>query len=208
MLNKHRKNRNKSLPPRILILCEGESEIKYLKGFRGEEENRRRLSAVDVEIYQPSDYSPYGLLLEAKRKIKDAKKVGRPYVETWLVFDKDSHANIPKTFTEAETEGVKIAFSLICFEYWVLLHFERTTHYFANCEDMVRHIEHKGYIKNYSKTNYYNNIKNLIPTAIDNAKWLHKQNEFEIKGGTRVYDLHAYTNFDMLFTRLDQIDIK
>ena len=202
---KYRRSRNILLPPKILILCEGESEIIYLKGFQSEEKHRRKLSRVKVELYQPDDYSPYGLLTEAKKKAREAIKERYAYDQVWIVFDRDGHANIPKTFDEAYDANVKIAFSLICFEYWILLHFEKTRRHFYDCDSLVHYIEDQKYIIDYSKTNYYSKIKDLQEGAIKNALWLHAQNESDLRREIKIYNLPAYTSFNDLFIALQKL---
>jgi hypothetical protein len=151
---------------RILILCEGESEVIYLKGYRVD----KRLSGVNVEIYQPNSFSPLHLLKEAKRKLKEANKDRLPYESVWIVFDKDTHAFIPQTFKEAEQANVKIAFSLISFEQWVLLHFEKSKRHFLTPIELIRYVENK-YLPNYGKTQQFSILKPHINTALSNAEW-------------------------------------
>lgn len=44
-----------------------------------------------------------------------------PNKSVWIVFDKDMHVSIPQTIEEARsfTPPIKIALSVICFEYWI-----------------------------------------------------------------------------------------
>lgn len=205
VMSNSRISRNKDLPKRILILCEGESEIIYLKGFRGEEQNKRKLANVDIEIYQPKNYSPYGLLKEAKKKQKEAKKEKFPYKSVWIVFDRDGHANIPQTFEESKSAELKIAFSLICFEYWILLHFEKTLKSFKNCDEIVSYIKSKKYI-DYQKTNYYSQLSESHKlNALLFSEWMLNQNETDLKRGKKEYELSAYTNFYELINFLNNI---
>ena len=190
---------------RVLILCEGESEQIYINNYRSEEKNKRRLSSVDVEIYQPKNYSPYGLLKEAKRKAKEAKKDKLPYNYIWIIFDKDFHANIPKTFEEAIDFGINIIFSSICFEVWILLHFEKTSKCFKDCEELCSYLSKKKHIE-YSKTNYLKDINKChFEQASDSAKWLRKTTESELKSGKKIYELDCYTNFDILIEFLENL---
>ena len=54
-----------------------------------------------------------GLLAEAKKRIKEAKRDKMPYEKVWIVFDRDGHANIPATFHEKQAVNeIEIAFSL------------------------------------------------------------------------------------------------
>jgi uncharacterized C2H2 Zn-finger protein len=189
-----------SLPKRILILCEGESEQIYLKGIKKETHNKNAL--VEIEMYQPNDFSPLGLFKEAKKKIREANKE-YPYYSIWIVFDKDDHKEINRTFNLAEQNRpiIEIAFSNISFEYWILLHFERTNRYFKNSEDLIRYIDRKHHF-NYSKTmNIFEALKDNISIALSNATWLHQQNAFELMQA-KPYSLNSYTNFDQLYSYL------
>ena len=192
---------------RILVLCEGESEIIYLKGYKSEDANRRRLSRLEIEIYRPTNYSPLGLVNEAKKKIKEAKKDRMPYKCVWIVFDRDAHANIPQAIHDAQAcdPAIEIAFSKICFEYWLLLHFKKTRRLYNNCYQAIKEVE-KTYLPNYSKTlNFYPLIRDRIPTALENAEWLHLQNKSDLESGRNIVDLQAYTSFDKLIKYLNDI---
>ncbi|AYD47946.1 RloB domain-containing protein [Arachidicoccus soli] len=111
-MRQYRQLKNIQQPERILVLCEGESEIIYLNGYKSEDTNRRRLSRLEIEIYQLTNYSPLGLVSEAKKKIKEAKKDKMPYKSVWVVFDKDAQMNIPQAIQEAQTysPSIEVAF--------------------------------------------------------------------------------------------------
>jgi len=204
--NSRKPNYNRVIPTkRVLILCEGQSEQIYINGYKSEEVNKRRLAKVDVEIYQPKDYSPHGLLTEAKKKAKDAKKDKMPYESVWIVFDRDGHANVPQTFEEAPIAKINIAFSSICFETWILLHFEQTSRYFENCDAILSYIKRNDYLA-YEKTNYYKLLtEDKKKTAVANAEWLYKQNKNDIDRGMFLYELNPFTNFDLLIKYLHEI---
>lgn len=204
--NNRKPNYSRVLPSkRVLILCEGQSEQIYINGYKSEDVNKRRLAKVDVEIYQPKDYSPHGLLAEAKRKVKEAKKDKMPYDKVWIIFDRDGHANVPQTFEEARIARINIAFSAVCFEVWILLHFERTSRAFQNCDEVIHFIKHRNYL-DYAKTNFYNQLTSEHKqNAINNADWLHRQNEIDIKRGEFIYKLSPYTDFDRLMKYLHSL---
>jgi len=207
-MTKYRQPKNLIQPDRILVLCEGESEIIYLKGYRSEDGNRRRLARLEIEIYQPTNYSPLGLVKEAKKKMQAAKKDRMPYKAVWIVFDRDAHENIPQALSEAKTTEppLQIAFSLICFEYWILLHFERSRKLYNNCSQVKKEIE-TNHLPAYSKTmNFFPLIKANMQTALDNAAWLHAQNAFQLNNGTDITSLQAYTSFDLLIKYLENIN--
>ena len=111
-------------------------------------------------MYQPHDFSPLGIVKEAKKKIIEANR-NYKYSSVWVVFDKDGHANINSAFDLAYTNRtlINIAFSNICFEYWIFLHFEQKKKYFRSCDEIVSYLKHKHKI-DYSKTmNIYEAIK-------------------------------------------------
>ncbi|MBZ9729409.1 RloB family protein [Salegentibacter sp. JZCK2] len=188
---------------RILILCEDKkSSLLYLDSFKKDEKTKRDLAAVDIEIYQPRDFSPVGLVTEAKERRKKAKRDRNPYDEVWIVLDKDGHANLDRAVDMAYTSKIKVALSVICFEYWVLLHFEKTTIGFKKCDDVISYIK-KNHLADYEKsTNCFLELKDKIGTAIKNGDWLDNQVENDLARGTKPYDLSAYTNMHKLVRKL------
>lgn len=191
----------RDLPKRILILCEGESEKIYLTGLKKELWKRNHHNNVEIEMYQPNDFSPLGIVNEARKKVREAKRDRYPYTSIWVVFDKDAHAGIDRAFSLAENNNpeIEIAFSNICFEYWVLLHFEKTSRYFRDSHALISYIE-KDHHFPYNKTmNIYNGIKHLSQSALENADWLKSINQFDLDAGAKPYELNAYTDFHELY---------
>lgn len=203
-------SRKLSLPEkRILILCEGESEVKYFLSYRTAEENRERLKGVEVEVYKPRNHSPVGLVKEAKKQFKESKRDGMPYTSVWVVFDKDGHANIPNAFEEARTAtpAINIAFSAICFEYWILLHFHQRKICFPNGDAIVDYVK-QHCVNGYCKVKLgYNDLKGSLEVAMKNANWLRKQNQNDINNGKRIYELDAFTNIDELMKVLITLNV-
>lgn len=199
-----RKPKNRSLPKRILILCEGESEQIYLNGVKKSHFNR--FCSIEIEVYKPNDFSPLGLTTEARKRIKTAKKE-YPYFSIWIVFDKDTHKDIDQAFNISNQTNPKIniAFSNISFEYWILLHFEQKKSYFPDSKHLIKYIE-KTHKFEYSKTmNIYEALKNKTDIALKNCDWLLKQNKFELDSNLKPYDLTAYTDFHQLYRYLVEI---
>jgi len=192
-----------SISKRILILCEDEKSSKlYFESFKKDEKLKRELSSVDIEVVHPKDHSPVGLVTKAKEKKKKAKRERNPYDEIWIVLDKDHHANMEKAIDMANANKINVALSTICFEYWVLLHFERTTKPFIKCEDVIKYIK-KNHFNDYEKnTNCYLALKDKIQFAIKNAKWLLKQVKIDLDTGKKITDLSAYTNVHLLVKKL------
>lgn len=203
-----------NIKPRILILVEGiETEIKYFNSFKKSDKFRRKLETVTIDIYKPKDHSPKGIADEAKKKIKEGNKDKYPYQEIWIVFDRDKHPKVPETFNEVKAHNnknqikINIAFSNICFEYWILLHFEQTSKPFNRCDENKNHepnvIDYikKNHDNDYTKAsyNFLNLIESKLEVALKNAIWLEKRNESE---QSPIYEINPYTNVHHLVTKI------
>ena len=185
---------------RGLILCEGETEENYFKGLISQEKYRRKFQSINVSIYKPKNHSPVGLVTLAKEKISEAKKEKNPYDFVWVLFDKDGHAKIPDAFEIARESKpeINIAFAIPCFEYFVLLHFEKSTKPFIKCDDVISQIKSK-WLPEYEKaTNVFNVLLQYKDAGINNSRWLIEQNKTDIECGKKIYQLSAYSNIHTL----------
>lgn len=180
---------------RLLIVCEDIKSSKlYFESFKRDEKLKRKLAAVNIEVVHPKDHSPVGLVKEAKVKLKKAKRDRNPFNEVWIVLDKDGHANLEQALITARDNNIKVALSIVCFEYWILLHFEQKKIHFDKCDDIISYIK-KNHFTNYKKnTNCYLSLRDKLDLAIQNGKWLCKQNEVDIDRGVKIYELSSYTN--------------
>lgn len=179
----------------MLIVCEDIKSSKlYFESFKRDEKLKRSLSSVNIEVVHPKDHSPVGLVNESKLKIKKAKRERNPYNEVWIVLDKDGHANLGEALITARDNNIKVALSIVCFEYWILLHFEKRKIHFSNCDEIIKYII-KNHFPNYQKnTNCYMALQDKIDNAILNAEWLIKQNQIDIDRGSKIHELSTYTN--------------
>ncbi len=202
-MGKGRGKRNVSVKfnKRGLILCEGETEENYFNGLISQEKYRRKFASIDVEIFKPKDHSPIGLIKHAKSLIKRAKRERNEYDFVWVVFDRDGHQGIPDAFEMARTNDpeIKIAFTSPCFEYFILLHFEKTTRSFIKCDDVISNIKKSNYIPDYEKSsNLFKTLEDVKEVGLANSKWLRKQNDNDIQNGLRDYELPTHTGVDLL----------
>jgi hypothetical protein len=184
---------------RGLILCEGETEENYFTGLITKEEYRRKFGSISVEIYKPKDHSPKGLIAEAKIKARTAKKEGDPYDFIWAVFDRDGHESSAQAFNDAITYNppIKIAFSVTCFEYFVLLHFKKSTKAYINCEAVIKEL--KNFLPEYKKaSNLFSLLEEYMDEGLRNSQWCHDHFRNEIDGGKKLYDCNPYSNIHEL----------
>ncbi|MEJ3744177.1 RloB family protein [Actinomycetes bacterium KLBMP 9797] len=72
---------------------------------------------VDDQHGKPRELLAYALELRRSWRRSDSN------MSVWCVFDRDEHASVDDVICQAEQEGIRIAFSHPCFQYWLLLHF-------------------------------------------------------------------------------------
>jgi len=196
---------------RGLILCEGETEENYFTGLITKEEYRRKFASINVEIYKPKNHSPKGLVTEAKHKAKKAKKESDPYDFVWVVFDRNGHENIADAFNEAITFNppIEIAFTVTCFEFFVLLHFTKSTKAYLKCDDAISEL--RKYLPEYRKaTNLFSVLEEHIDVGLKNSKWCQDYFQEEINCGKKIYYCDPYSNIhelvNFLFSLINEDD--
>lgn len=195
-----RKGEDKTPPKRMLILCEGQTEVVYFKGFVAEKNSRNRSrKKVNVEVYQPKQFKPEALLKEAIKELKKAKKDQLPFDSVWIVFDRDEHPRIPETFAKAQKENVNIAYSATCFEFLVLLHFRYTSRNYSNCQELEQELQ-RQYIPNYKKgaKSIFKALKAQSSTAKANAERL-----LQSLDDQAAYQQNPYTSVHLLLQALE-----
>ena len=119
---------------RVLIVCEGSvTEPKYFRRVLSE----RNLKSVQVvgsgKKYKSNPQSVVAFASGEKKKNRSKKSEAPPYDRVWCVLDSDVHENLDDAIRLAESNGIEVALSVPCFEFWLLLHFVFTTRSFADC---------------------------------------------------------------------------
>lgn len=186
-------------------MCEGQTEEKYYKGLVSQEMYRRKFAAIDVAIYKPDSNFPAGLIKKTRDLMKIAKRDRNDYDFVWVVFDKDQHASIPGAFEMARTNKpeIRIAFTSPCFEFFILLHFEKTTREFSSCDEIISYIKKKGYIPDYEKaSNLFKVLDHVEDKGLEHCDWLKNRNQMELDDGARPYELSAFSNVEVLIRYL------
>jgi hypothetical protein len=162
----------------ILIVCEGvETEPNYFRSLR----RKIGLNTVEVEIVGEGA-EIVGVVDEAIRyrneRADEANTSNQkaPFDEVWCVADTERPNDNPsweRGVIKANKNGLKLAWSNPCFEFWLLLHFERLGRSFDGYSDvrpcLSRHIKH------YEKSaDCFEQLAPRIPTAIDHSKQIHR----------------------------------
>jgi hypothetical protein len=138
--------------------------------------------------------------------VKEAKKEIKNYDEVWAVFDKDGYTKHEKAFDDAQKHGIKLGFSSIAFEHWILLHYEQNRTAFPKSQNVIDYLEDEGYFIGYSKKaeiSIYPRLKDLTQTAIENAAWLRMEMAKNLAAcDNKIYELNPYTTVDELVMKL------
>lgn len=161
---------------RILIVCEGEkTEPFYFKGLC----NSLSLHTANIEITGDCGSSPQSIFEKAQEVFKKAEKEQNPFDRVYCVFDKDGHHGYDETIRKINSKKPKDTFfaitSVPCFEYWLLLHFQRTTRPFNTATEVISEL--RQFIPNYEKgdSDIFGNIQKLIHSALHNAKFANEE---------------------------------
>lgn len=178
---------------RTLIVCEGEkTEPHYLCGLR----DRLRLNSSQIEVTGNCNSDPLGVVNFAIKRWSKDRSIDRVY----CVIDRDGHANYVKAVEAARKEGVNIISSNPCFEYWILLHFERSQKSYSSsgvsspCSALI--LDLKIHLPNYEKgrREVFSEILKDTHKAIKNAVEVEKDNRLigSVCPATNVQELVLY----------------
>jgi len=185
--------------PRILIICEGETEEQYFKGILQDADLKKQLSAIRVSVITGKDSSPLKLVKEAIKKRAAEKKEGNPFKHVWVIFDHDHHPNRKEAWEAAKKNQIQIGFSSIAFEQWFLLHFSKSAKAFATPNQLQKEL--LKFYPTYQKgqANDFAFLKNNLVKAFTNANWLRT---IKLQENSLVYDQNPWTDVDILVEKL------
>ncbi|MFK5915536.1 MAG: RloB family protein [Woeseiaceae bacterium] len=206
MPKKKPKNRIPLIPV-FHIFCEGEkTEPYYIKNYISHfhSENRNIIVVEDT-----NKNTPVQLVEEAIRR----KAKGNEDDVYWVVFDRESITKYPhslhmKARTNAENNNIEIAFSNVCFEYWLLLHLTYTTACYESCSDLLHNSQFQPLLKKKGITDYNKGFFSLFDTLKDDVQTTAFKNSARLKqyaldtaesGKTSPCYLNPYTDVHELF---------
>ncbi len=119
---RERKPSGRKPEKRLLIFCEGsanKSESAYLNAFL--KNCRFAGDKIEVKVIE----TKFNTGKELVNMAKEAREF--EHDSLWVVYDKDGYTKHAETFDHAKRSDIKIVFSSISFEYWILLHYEYTS---------------------------------------------------------------------------------
>lgn len=173
------KRNTKNLSPKqvILIVCEGEkTEKNYFETLK----KQLNLTNANIIIDPDSNPSPSSVVEYAKRKLEQNPN---EYDEIYCVFDRDRHRDFNEALNMTKKKKINAIVSDPCFEFWILLHFTKTSKIFGGsggspCKEVQEEKAFRENVKNYAKDyDFKEIITQHLETAINNAKEINSQNE-------------------------------
>lgn len=167
---------------RILILCEGVTESLYAKALRAELPKPLQRS-VAIEIDHSHKNDPWHLANEAVKRARKAKKERNPYDAVWLFFDHDNSPHLQRVFELVKKEQYHIAFTAICFEHWLILHYENCGRAFQNADEAIKYLRKFWPEYHKTKSKAFEELRYKLEVAIKRADVLVRNQE----AGTPVY---------------------
>jgi hypothetical protein len=165
----------RDLAKRFLIVCEDEkSAPNYFKALK----KHFKLSAASIEVVGSGGYSqPTQVVeraVELKQSATDPDSATEPFDQVWCVIDGDYGNKINNARSKATTNGIHLAISTMCFEYWVLLHFEENDQSTHDCDGMVTTVKEK-HLPEYEKGKFdFDSIVDRVRDASMRAEKLRK----------------------------------
>lgn len=174
---KRRRVSSRSAKKYICIRTEGEkTEPDYFKVFLEKEHIPH--SIVDCKPSNGSDpVSVVDAVVKAKDRNANEAKKGKPqFDEYWAVFDTEGdRPRLREAIQKAESVGIHCIISAPSFEYWILLHYRKTSRPFTESKQIER-ILAKIVPGGYSKTGYNaNGVVARLPEARKNLALVRKE---------------------------------
>jgi len=188
---------NRQIKPSLVIFCEGDTEEKYFSQWKEESENNDY--TFSVQLIESNKNDALGLIEEAREIMKDYDYDQDKF---FIVYDKNGYEKHKEAIVEASVKPeINIIISCICFEYWILLHFEKNSESFQKCKDVKNYLSDSGHLKGYKTgdPNLFRNIRDKIETAVEYASWIRFLQRNEIyRYRKRLFLINPFTNVDTL----------
>jgi len=180
----------------VLIVCEGEkTEPNYFKDLR----KTLKLNTANIKIADDTDgSSPINVVKYAFARYED-------YDKTFCVFDKDRHPSYQQALDKIRRKKprkghtVCAITSVPCFEFWILLHFRKTTKNFDTgsgsiCDQVISDLKNFLPLYNKGARGIYQQLKKELPTAIKRAREIaaHCKTAGTDHPSTQIYELVTY----------------
>jgi hypothetical protein len=211
-----KRNKAEKQPFRVFhIYCEGEkTEPNYLRSYIAKRFPGYRLLVV---IEPTKKNTPVQLVEEAIEKQKERQKEGATEDIFWVVYDRESEQKYTndrhtKAREKAQAKNIQIALSNVCFEVWLLLHFQQTVPPYSNYDDLLKNSPLRQYCREHGLNDYDKGSKDIfkivsaqIETARTRAKQLNAQTQNSADAAaTQPHQWNPYTDMYKLLDTIDE----
>ncbi len=211
-----KRNKAEKQPFRVFhIYCEGEkTEPNYLRSYIVQRFPGCRLLIV---IEPTNKNTPVQLVEEAIEKQKEQQKAGATEDIFWVVYDRESEQGYTndrhtKAREKAQAKDIQIALSNVCFEVWLLLHFQETVPPYSNYDDLIRNSPLRQHFCKHGLSDYDKGSKDIfkivsaqIGTARTRAKQLNTQTQNSADAAaTQPHQWNPYTDVYKLLDAIDE----
>ena len=171
-------NNKKNVMPVFRIFCEGEkTEPYYIRGYVNNFHSDKRSIIVVENTNKNTPVQLVDVAVESKCGGHEADWI-------WVVYDRESEAKYSDSLhaearKKAKDNNINIAFSNVCFEFWLLIHFEYTTAGYTSCDDLLHNSRLREKlssigIKDYEKglPTLFDKLKDKVNDAMKNSEKL------------------------------------
>jgi hypothetical protein len=220
---KKRSSSSRDVKPVFHIFCEGETEEAYLHGYINKfySENRR-LKVIRIE--EATKNTAKELVGEA---IEFQEKENCPEGDIfWVVYDRESEQKYSaelhkiaydKARAKPKPKNISIAISNVCFEVWILLHFQATVRPYNSYDELKTHSQLREECKKRGLLDYDKADKQVFEILkkieIDQARKRAERMNQSTKNSadpswTKPYQWNPYTNVHELLDAIDEFAIE
>ena len=166
----------KGVRPVLHIFCEGsKTEPNYIEHYK----NLFCLGKSASIVVEKTDKTTPVQLVEEAINLKNSSRSCK-IDEFWVVYDRESPVKYDEKLHQkareiAKKNGINIALSNVCFEVWLLLHYQSTCAACNTCDELIRRKDFKSHFPSYEKGSECQMSEADIITARKNAISLNKQ---------------------------------
>ncbi|MDH4653467.1 MULTISPECIES: RloB family protein [unclassified Pseudomonas] len=210
---KPRPKNTKPVPRKMHVYCEGEkTEPNYIQAYINSQTDKKLRSVIRIE--DTTKNTPVQLVEEA---IKDKESGKNPSGDSyWVVYDRESVNKYPdalhdQAYIRAKKHEINIALSNVCFEYWLLLHFQNSNAPYSCFNDLIAKSALKAHVRRETGKDYekgsrdiYHIVKGDVAEARARAIAINAQTLAAAAPGiTKPHQLNPYTDMPALLEAID-----
>lgn len=195
---------------KLYIFCEGlKTEPNYLENYISNTDSKKKEV---IEVPRTRKNTPVQLVDEAIKKKKSAESAEGD--EFWVVYDRESVIKYKKelhdkAWDKARANGINVAISNVCFEVWILLHFEYSAKPYSSYDDLISNSNLKANLKRLGIEKYEKGCKDIyfyVRGGLSNARKRAKRLNEEMEKTSKSDRPYVHTIYMDFYKVLDAID--